>query len=218
MNKEKRLEIGRIGGLETLRKHGLSHYSSMGKLGGRPLAQPPTEYQSYPIARGRDIGRNLDTNLFILLPCELCKKERWVRFIKGKPETIYCRHCATKARTSGRRVKGCAGYIQTKLYPDDFFYPMAKADGYVMEHRLVMAKHLGRYLQPWEAVHHKDGNRANNDLSNLEITTKGNHISDHNKGYSDGLAKGFQDGRSHKIRELETEIVKLKAMIPVSNP
>jgi hypothetical protein len=143
----------------------------------------------------------------------MCGKERWIRFIKGKPETICCRHCATRARTKGRRAKGCNGYIQIKLWPDDFFFPMAKSGGYVFEHRLIMAKSLGRCLQPWESVHHKDGNKANNDLSNLELTTKGNHISDHNKGYSDGFDKGFQDGRSQKMQTLQAQIATLTAEI-----
>ena len=47
------------------------------------------------------------------------------------------------------------GYKLIKLYPDDFFYPMAPVNGYVLEHRLVVAKALGRCLQPWEIVHHK---------------------------------------------------------------
>ena len=48
-------------------------------------------------------------------------------------------------------------YIRVKLKPSDWFYSMADARGYVLEHRLVMAKHLGRCLQAWEIVHHIDG-------------------------------------------------------------
>lgn len=40
---------------------------------------------------------------------------------------------------------------------------------HMLEHRYVMSKHLGRAILPWETVHHKDGNRANNDISNLEL-------------------------------------------------
>lgn len=41
----------------------------------------------------------------------------------------------------------------------------------VLEHRFNMSRHLGRDLTSEETVHHRDGNRANNDLSNLELFT-----------------------------------------------
>lgn len=46
----------------------------------------------------------------------------------------------------------------------------------VLEHRLVMEKHLGRFLLPSEVVHHKDGNKKNNKIENLELI---NNQSDH---------------------------------------
>lgn len=52
-------------------------------------------------------------------------------------------------------------------------------DGLIDEHRLVMQNHLGRKLSSDEIVHHIDGNKSNNSISNLEITNKSDHARKH---------------------------------------
>lgn len=42
----------------------------------------------------------------------------------------------------------------------------------VYEHRQLFEEYLGRELRPKETVHHKNLNRSNNDLSNLELWSK----------------------------------------------
>lgn len=60
-------------------------------------------------------------------------------------------------------------------------YVLVRINGrYVKEHRYVMEQHLGRKLLRTEEVHHKDTNKFNNDISNLEVLSKSEHARLHN--------------------------------------
>lgn len=69
----------------------------------------------------------------------------------------------------GGRGRDSKGYITVLLRPSDPLWCMANRKGRVLEHRLVMARHLGRPLDSNETVHHIDGNKENNLIQNLQL-------------------------------------------------
>jgi hypothetical protein len=67
-----------------------------------------------------------------------------------------------RSNMQGRYVNA-DGYVKIRL-PD-----IVGDKAWVLEHRHVMEQSLGRKLLKGENVHHKDGNKENNDPTNLEL-------------------------------------------------
>lgn len=167
------------------------------------------------IKRGRELGYRNRSGKLIWTACAGCGKQRWVQFVGLQPAHHLCPRCAFKVRDirrdkhwnwQGGRRNRTDGYIEVVVDKGDFFYPMVKVNGVVLEHRLIMAKHLGRCLQPWEIVHHKNGVKNDNRLENLELQVRQEHGMEHSRGYREGYEKGLADGRNKQIQDLRTEI------------
>jgi len=153
------------------------------------------------IRKGSDLpytGYAARHSKFQYMACEICGKSRWVKLAHGKPRGLtegkVCKLCAVKKYGMNKPGKGSSawnggraltsdGYVNIYLEPEDFFYSMANVKHYVREHRLVMARHIGRCLHEWEVVHHKGvhfpmdsiENKSDNSLENLQLVTDQRH-------------------------------------------
>lgn len=78
----------------------------------------------------------------------------------------------------------------------------------VYEHRVVMEKIIGRPLRSEETVHHRDGNRSNNEPENLELWSsrhgKGQRIED-----KIAFAKSLLEDYGYVVTETDSAIVNL---------
>lgn len=100
----------------------------------------------------------------------VAKKKGYIPFRKGT------------TKLTGKQSRG---YRLVPIFPEDPLYSMAipsakcfvgdREARHIMEHRLIMARHLGRVLHPWEAVHHRNGVKQDNRLPNLLLELKGHH-------------------------------------------
>lgn len=84
-----------------------------------------------------------------------------------------------------RRIKN--GYVEIKC-PE---HPRSGQRGYIYEHILVMEKHLGRYLKSDEVVHHKNYNKTDNQIENLQLMT----ILEHNRFHTKDRVSGIKKAR-----------------------
>lgn len=112
-----------------------------------------------------------------------------IEFLSVRGDRNYCsRKCISTGEHNGRWLGGIqkhsSGYIM--VYSPN--HPFKSINNMVLEHRLVMEKHIGRYLTPKEQIHHKNGIKNDNRIGNL-ILCKDN--SEHMKYHSKKGVKGF---------------------------
>lgn len=109
------------------------------------------------------------------------KKARQMGLYKNKDINFLNRSIARKREKSstwkgGRKISK-KGYVLI-LKPENH---RADKNGYVLEHIYVFEKHTGIKVPKNCAIHHLDGNKQNNDISNLCLMSFGGHTSFHNR-------------------------------------
>lgn len=86
------------------------------------------------------------------------------------------------------------GYVRVWVPDDDPMRSMSSPQGWVAEHRLVMARSMGRPLSPDETVHHRNGDPGDNRIENLQLR-QGNH--------GKGVQLACRDCGSHNIEAVD---------------
>lgn len=111
-----------------------------------------------------------------------------LKFIKDNYSIYGSRYCALKLNRSenaiNKKIKNMGLTINYKyiyVNKNGYFMNCEDRNHRYLVHRKVMEEYLGRKLKNNEIVHHKDMNKLNNDISNLEIMSRSEHTKLHNK-------------------------------------
>lgn len=145
--------------------------------------------KDFSIAKSKYIGKNIKN--------KCCSNNCYNNFVKQKKEEILQKNthvCNNCGKIFVRKVPStnilffCSQecsieYMRGYLSPfyrggsiNSQGYKIIKINGKSFyEHRIIMEDYIGRKLDDNEDVHHKDGNKLNNDISNLEIINKTEH-------------------------------------------
>lgn len=112
-----------------------------------------------------------------VIKCEFCGKDKQFTpcQLKHAKNRFCSRDCFYKWKRKSDRVIQANGYCKINIKnlsetdKDLARRMVSEKELYILEHRLVMARILGRPLDKGEDVHHKNGIRSDNSPDNLEL-------------------------------------------------
>lgn len=98
-----------------------------------------------------------------------------------------CKKCGNQFYTYKFQIdKGFGDYCskscvhkKTGKYLERGYYMVSVNNVQIPEHRFIMEQFLGRKLSKDEIVHHKNHDKLDNRIENLEITTRAKHAAHH---------------------------------------
>jgi len=122
--------------------------------------------------------------LYIWVACDICGKERWVKYKNGKPIHSHCLECDRSNRygdkcnnwKGGIRKDKCNGYIYI-FFPT---HPESDKNKCIKRSRFVLEQKLGRPIRSDHVAHHVNRIRDDDRPENLIELHKLEHERLHN--------------------------------------
>lgn len=110
--------------------------------------------------------------------CEVCGKE-FIRHVCHKRKHTFCSPNCYYTWMKTLKREQCNHWKGGFIDQDGYIFEKQSDGSYRGVHRIAMETALGRSLNENEIIHHIDGDKTNNDISNLTIMTRAEHCMVH---------------------------------------